>query len=440
MSLSRAQRVARYGGRAPRYTSYPTANHFHAMGPEEVEAAMPGVERRVSVYAHIPYCTKLCWYCGCNTTIRRDRSIGQDLVDGLLAELELVRPHLPDGLELRQLALGGGTPNFLTDDAMERWVRGLERVIPANPETVRSVELDPRTVEAEQLETLTNLGFTKFSLGVQTLHDDVQKAVNRPLAAARLWDITQALRRGGATSINLDLMVGLPLQTVETLDHTLAAVQSIRPERIAVFQYAHMPRLRPAQKLLERHGLPGVDERDAMFQHITRVLCGWGYERIGFDHFALPVDPLAIALREGRLERNFQGFTDDDGVDLLAFGPSAIGRIGGLFYQNDRDVIPWRESVDAGRLPVVRGLLSSDEDLLLSKVIMDLMCHNRTRLDALGTRRSAIERELERFVDDGLVVLSGDTLTVTEDGHDFVRAIAAVFDARLDRSAHATVA
>lgn len=438
--LSRSQRIARYGGRAPRYTSYPTANHFHDLGPEPVLQALPRLEERVSVYAHIPYCQQLCWYCGCNTTIRRDRSVGDVLVDGLLAELELVRQGLDGPRAMAQIALGGGTPNFLTGEALERLIAGIESVFVPDEDTVRSTELDPRTVTDEQLTTFGALGFTRFSLGVQSLDADVQEAVNRPLDRERLGAIVDLLRRVGAASTNLDLMVGLPRQTVQTLDRTLDTVVSLRPERLAVFQYAHMPRLRPAQKLLERHGLPDVQARDAMFQHIRNRLLEAGYERIGFDHFAVPTDPLAVATRAGTLERNFQGFTEDGARDLIALGPSAIGRIDRLYYQNHRDVGPWAEAVGSGALPVSRGLLSTAEDAMLGDRIKDLLCRSRTSLDGLGIHRPSVESRLAPFVADGMVELAGDSVRVTEAGFDFVRSIAAVFDARLDPSAHATVA
>lgn len=440
MTLSRDQRIARYGGRAPRYTSYPTANHFHALGPDAVTAVLPALEPRVSVYAHIPFCTKLCWYCGCNTTIRRDRSVGDVLVDGLLAELELVAEHLDGPRAMAQLALGGGTPNFLEDGSMRRLVGHLTQVFVPDADTVLSTELDPRTVTDGQLDTLADLGFRRFSLGVQSLDPEVQAAVNRPLDPDRLRDIGRILRSLGSTSLNLDLMIGLPLQTPATLDRTLKTVLDVRPERLAVFQYAHMPRLRPAQKLLERHGLPGAAERDVMFRHIRDRLVEAGYVRVGFDHFALPADPLAVATLAGTLERNFQGFTEDTARDLIALGPSAIGRIGRLFYQNHRDTGPWEEALAQRTLPVVRGLESTDEDELLGALIKDLMCRNETRLAPLGERRTLVETRLRPFVRDGLVEIDADRVTVTDAGFDFVRSIAAVFDARLDPEAHATVA
>ncbi len=437
--LSRAQRVARYGGRAPRYTSYPTANHFQPLDPGEVLAALPQRQEPLSVYVHVPYCTKLCWYCGCNTVIRRDRSIGSSWVDTLLAELDRVGEplHKP---RVAHLALGGGTPNFLLTDALERLVRGLREVLVFDGNTTLRTELDPRTVEPEQIHTLFELGFRGFSLGVQTLHPRVQEAINRPLSATRLWSIANGLRQLGATTLNLDLMVGLPSQTPQTLDYTLETVLTIRPDRFAVFQYAHMPSLRPAQRLLERAGLPGPEERDASFRHVTARLLEAGYERVGFDHFALPDDPLAIAWRRGTLARNFQGFTDDDARDLLALGPSAIGRIGRLYYQNHRDVGPWSNAVQNGELPVARGLRITDQDVLLGARIQELMCRSSTSLAALGDLRPAIEARLRPLHEDGLVILDGDQVRVTEEGFDFVRTIAAAFDARLDRAAHAPVA
>jgi oxygen-independent coproporphyrinogen-3 oxidase len=439
VTLSRAQRVARYGGRAPRYTSYPTANHFRALDEEAVRDALPDAARSVSVYAHVPYCSKLCWYCGCNTVIRRNRAVGEELVDGLIAELALVRRDLPN-VHMALLSLGGGTPNFLTERALRRLVAAIDTAFETDERTVRSTELDPRTVEDHQLDALTGLGFQRFSLGVQSLDPLVQQVVNRPFDPARLHGIATRLRAGGATSLNLDLMVGLPRQTPETMDGTLATVLAVRPERLAVFQYAHMPSLRPAQRLLARHGLPGAGERDALYRHVVERLVDAGYVRVGFDHFALPSDPLAVALAEGRLRRNFQGFTEDDAQDLVALGPSAIGRIGALFYQNHRDVGPWREAVDAGRLPVVRGLRTTADDQRVGAAIHELMCHGTVDLGAIGELSQPILARLMPLVDDGLVVRAGQRITVTEHGFDFVRAIAAAFDQHLVPEAHSSVA
>lgn len=438
MTLARAQRIARYGGSAPRYTSYPTANHFQPMDHRPLQARLPSLRSPTSVYVHVPYCTKLCWYCGCNTTIKRDRSLGSIFVDDLLRELEQVALHAPH-VELQHLALGGGTPNFLTTDQLERLVMAIEDWAPAREGAVRSIELDPRTVEDDQLRALLWLGFDRFSLGVQTLDLAVQQAVNRPFSGERLASSIALLRSRGEVSINVDLMVGLPRQTPATLDGTLATVLANRPERLAVFQYAHVPRMRPAQKLLARHGLPGASERDALFTHAVGRLVDAGYVRVGFDHFALPTDPLARATKAGALRRNFQGFTTDANADLVALGPSAIGRVGDLFTQNERSPGRWREALDAGRLPVARGLFRTPRDASIGEAIEALMCGRGAALDAAGDEREAVEARLRPLVADGLARIEDDQVFVTDAGFDFVRTVASAFDIRLDRNAHAAV-
>lgn len=438
MSLARDQRIARYGGRAPRYTSYPTANHFQPLDEQPLLDRLPGLRSPTSVYVHVPYCTRLCWYCGCNTTIKRDRSIGADFVDGLLLELGRIAEHTGQ-VQLQHVAFGGGTPNFLPTAELERLVGAVEAWAQPVEDVVRSIELDPRTVESDQIGALLALGFNRFSLGVQTLDLAVQQAVNRPFSAERLGELVHLLRARGPVSINMDLMVGLPRQTPSTLDGTLARVLAHRPERLAVFQYAHVPQLRPAQKLLARHGLPGAAERDALYTHAVSALTDAGYVRVGFDHFALPTDPLAAAVARGELRRNFQGFTTDDNADLVALGPSAIGRVGNLFTQNHRSPGTWREAIDAGRLPVARGLFRTAEDERIGAAIEALMCGRAASLDAAGDDRAAVEARLQPLVEDGLARIEDGNVFVTDDGFDFVRSVASAFDARLNRDAHASV-
>lgn len=438
MTLSREQRILRYGGRAPRYTSYPTANHFHDLDADVAVEQLRSLEGPVSAYVHVPYCQRLCWYCGCNTTIRRDRSIGAPFVDLLLAEVDRVT-ELTGDLRLEHLALGGGTPNYLRTDDLRALVQGLEQRIRPADGVIRSTEIDPRTVETEQLDLLTDLGFQRFSLGVQTLDLEVQQAVNRPFDPEILAEMVHRLRRLGARSINFDLMVGLPRQTEASVDRTLQTVSQLAPERLAVFQYAHMPQIRPAQKLLARHGLPDADERDSLFRHVVRRLVSLGYVRVGFDHFARADDALAVAWREGTLKRNFQGFTTDQATDLLGFGPSAIGRVGDLYVQNHRDLKGWTEAIEAGRLPVVRGVRCTDEDLRVGRAIEDLMCGRPVDLDLLGPEADTIRERLQPLEADGLVQTEAKLVRLTDAGFDFSRAVAAAFDRRLDRSRHAAV-
>jgi len=443
MELSRQTLIERYGGPAPRYTSFPTANHFSDLDPASAQEALRRSGPKFRVYVHIPWCRQLCWYCGCNTEIRRDHRVGDAHVDDVLAELELLRPDLPNNPSIEGLSLGGGTPNFLQPPALRKLIEGIESVFPSG-ERRYATELDPRTVTDEQLDTFHELGFRRFSLGVQTLDEAVQQAVNRVMPRERIGEIARHIRANGSETLNFDLMVGLPLQTLETLDKTIDTVLEIAPDRLAVFQYAHIPRLRPSQKLLERHGLPGPMARDDLMQRAVERLCAAGFVRIGFDHFARPEDPLAIALDEGRLGRDFQGFSTSDHLDLIALGPSAIGRLNDTFTQNLRDSKAWALSVRAGKLPVFRGWKLSDRDHRYARFIRALMCQSRARWGADGLERSEVESRLpalDRFIEDGLVQADEVGIEVLPNGFDFIRQIAAVFDPYLhDPDAHASVA
>jgi oxygen-independent coproporphyrinogen-3 oxidase len=439
--------MRRYDVRAPRYTSYPTALHF----TDDIDAAaaradlesVAGTARPVSLYAHIPYCNSLCWYCACSRVITRDNSKGDRYLDRLFREFDTTADALR-GRPVVQLHLGGGTPTFLTPDQLVRLAEGVRERFTVDESGEWSIEVDPRAVTDAHLDALVEAGFGRASLGVQDNDPDVQKAIHR----IQPWDTTRQLvadlRARGFGSTNFDLIYGLPRQTRETFSQTIDDVLEVMPERLAVYSYAHIPWAQPQQKLLERHPRPGSDEKLGLLKMTIERLTDAGYVYIGMDHFALPDDPLAVAFREGSLRRNFQGYSTLDGVDIHAFGVTAISQTEQLYVQNEKDLGTWEARVDAGERPVLRGVRLSDEDQIRRAMIMEIMCRSRVDYDAFASRwgerptdyfGDAIDR-LTPLEDDGLLVRSDDALDITDLGRLFLRNIALEFDGRIAAEAN----
>jgi len=422
--------VARYRTRAPRYTSYPTAPHFLPLEGAVVDAALGRGAGPVSLYVHIPFCRSLCTYCGCHVEIRRNRDVGANYVDALLAELDLWCARLRSGRPLDQLALGGGTPTFLRPTDMRRLVDGIRLRLASTSTIDASIEIDPRTVDDNYLETLVACGFNRFSFGVQDLDPGVLDAVNRPQSAETVHNCLATLRRHGDFDINLDLMYGLPGQVPQGFASTVDAVATLRPTRIALFHYAHVPWLKPAQKLLEPKGLPDSAVKSQLFDIADTGLRSAGYLVVGMDHFALPGDELIEAQAKGTLQRNFMGYTTRGGLDQLGIGVSAIGSFGGVYAQDIKEREAWNESVSRGALPVSRGFALSTDDLARRAVIMDLFCNFHVRHEA-GAWAEERER-LAPMAADGLVRLEEGGIQVTPLGRHFVRNVCAVFDRYLE--------
>lgn len=430
MLLPPPELVARYRTRAPRYTSYPTAPHFQELQPEAVLPYAGRGEGPLALYVHVPFCERLCTYCGCHVEIKRSRSHAEPYVDRLLAELDLWRAQWAPGRSLERLALGGGTPTFLTEDQLVRLIGGIRERVPTAPGHDFSIEIDPRTVDDSKLARLVELGFNRFSFGVQDFDERVLALVNRPTEAGTVEHCVRELRSHGDFALNLDLMYGLPGQTEESFARTVDTLIALRPSRVALFLYAHVPWLKPAQKTLEKRGLPDSDVKSALFSLATHKLTEAGYQAIGMDHFALPDDELVLARQAGTLQRNFMGYTTRAGLDLFGLGVSAIGGFDRVYTQDLKERPAWGERIDAGELPVFRGRVLTDEDLLRREVIMTLFCNLRVTLDA--THFAAELEALAPMAEDGLVVLDGDTVQVTELGRHFIRNVCAVFDAYLE--------
>lgn len=434
----------RYATRAvPRYTSYPTAPHFHAGVTGETLGAWlgaldPGAD--LSLYLHVPYCRAICAYCGCHTKgARRDDPVIA-YARTLAAEVALVADRLGARRPVSHIHWGGGTPSLLPRDSFLAVVAALRTRFDLVPGHEHAIELDPRTVTAALADTLACAGITRASLGVQDFDPKVQKAIGR---VQPFWQVEEAvghLRAAGITALNFDLMYGLPHQTLDTIDETIRLTRALSPARIALFGYAHVPWFKKHQKLIDEAALPGTRERIAAADFARARLAEAGYVAIGLDHFALPEDGMAVAHREGRLRRNFQGYTTDTAEALIGLGCSSIGRLPQGFVQNLPDVGGWARAVETGTLPVARGIAFSDDDRARGDIIERLMTDHRADVAAIaaryGLRLSAFAEAfagLEEMIADGLVRRDGGVIEITEEGQRYARVAAAAFDAYLER-------
>ena len=436
--------LRRYDVAGPRYTSYPTADRFvEAFGEADyvqaLEQRREGVAVKaypLSLYLHIPFCEALCYYCACNKIITKHHERGAEYLRYLEREVALNVAHLGAGQTVSQLHLGGGSPTFLSDEELRSLMAMLQRNFEFAPGGEYSIEVDPRTVSAERLNTLALLGFNRLSFGVQDFDPDVQKAVHRVQPAQQVFDLVAESRTLGFDSINIDLIYGLPMQTPDTFERTLAQVVDLRPDRIALYGYAHLPERFKPQRRIHSQDLPPASSKLAMLSSALRVLMGAGYVYVGMDHFALPNDALAVAKRQGRLHRNFQGYSTQPDCDLIALGVSAIGHVGPTFNQNVKTLDAYYDLLNQGRLPVERGLALSRDDLVRRTVIMALMCQGHVQFESVEVAhlvdfKKYFATELETLggmQEQGLVVLDGSGIQVTELGWFFVRGVAMVFD------------
>lgn len=431
----------------PRYTSYPTADRF-VEAFTEADYVQALEQRRagsmalpLSLYVHIPFCESVCYYCACNKVITKHHEKANEYLRYLAREVELQVAHVGRGHSVSQLHLGGGTPTFLSDAELEDLMAMIRRNFSLVPGGEYSIEVDPRTVTAERLKHLYTLGFNRLSFGVQDFDAAVQKAVHRVQPAAQVFALVQAARDIGFESLNVDLIYGLPLQTPESFARTLAQVNELRPDRIALYAYAHLPaRFKPQRRILTAE-LPSPTDKLSMLSASLDAFSDAGYVYVGMDHFALPEDPLAIAKRQGRLHRNFQGYSTQSDCDLIALGVSAIGRIGATYCQNAKTLDEYYDALNQGRLPIVRGLAVSRDDLLRRSVIMALMCQGRLQYESIELGhlidfKSYFVRELDALAslaESGLVTLDASGIEVTATGWYLVRAIAMTFDRYLQQ-------
>lgn len=434
--------LARYDITGPRYTSYPTADRFvEAFSERDLTQALRlrsevGAAPPLSVYVHIPYCESVCYYCACNKVVTKQKSKAKKYVHDLGREVTLLGKSLGGEQVISQLHLGGGSPTFLSDTELSDLMAMLKRSFQMTPGGEYSIEVDPRTVDKTRLEHLFALGFNRLSFGVQDFDPLVQQAVHRVQSTESVFDLVASARRIGFESVNVDLIYGLPRQTLESFRRSLELVSELRPDRLAVYAYAHLPtRFKPQRRIIASE-LPSGSEKLGMLSTAIHYLDQVGYDYIGMDHFALPDDALSVAKRQGRLHRNFQGYSTQPDCDLLALGVSAIGRMGNTYSQNAKTVEEYSDALDQGRLPVIRGLVLTHDDIVRRALIMAIMCRGYVNFQAFEENylidfKAHFAKELAELVelgDQGLVTLSEEGFRVSPQGWFFVRAVAMVFD------------
>lgn len=430
--------LRKYDRPAPRYTSYPTALQFSPeAAPEALIDEIRSGKGPLSLYLHLPFCESLCWFCACNTVITPSRASADPYIEALEREMDLHLPLLRSGRTVEQLHFGGGSPNFLAPEQLERVCSAIGRRFSFAPDAELSVELEPRVLEEEHLDILRAHGFSRASIGIQDSDPAVQKAIHRIQPEDMNIRVMGWLRERGFNSINIDLIYGLPGQTQQSYARTLEHVISLSPERVAVFNYAHVPWMKPAQKNILMHGpLPGPEEKLGLLTLAIEKLTGAGYQFIGLDHFAKPGDELCLAQKEGTMQRNFQGYSTRAGAELLAFGSSSIAQSRRSYRQNAHSLEGYYKALDEGRLPIERGIILTDEDLLRRTVIMRVMCDLSLDYAAMG-RLTGVDfakffapeiAAMDEMEADGLLRRHPEGLELTPLGRLLVRNIALLFD------------
>lgn len=439
---------ARYDVRGPRYTSYPPANHFAPVDLDELvrryaeRNELGADDPGLSLYLHVLYCKRRCLFCGCHSEVSSRPEVLSSYVDDLLRELDVVQRYVSPARVVRQIALGGGTPNHLPEADLDRLLGAVHERWHIADDAELSAELDPRTATPAKLDIFLDHGVNRISLGVQDFAPEVVTRLRQGQDSEQVEAVIDHLRARGVAELNLDLIFGLPGQTSATMAATAERLVELRPTRVALYSYAHVPWLRPQQKVLERWGLPDPDAKAALFLQVADALAEAGYVAVGMDHFALPDDPLVQALEDRTLRRSFMGYTAGRGLDVVGLGVSAISSVGSTYAQDHKDLGTWRERVHAGELPIQRGHLLSREDEIRRELIMELFCTFQVDLSALSERwredvRAMVAPDLDRLVplrDDGLVTWDADTVSVPEAGRFFIRNVTMAFDAWLGRS------
>ena len=431
--------VKKYNVPGPRYTSYPPAVHFDSRLAPEIPGQIQANNRSardLSLYFHLPFCKSLCWYCGCNNVVTRQKGQSAVYLAYLEKEIDLLTRELHPGRQVVQLHWGGGTPTFLTPDEI-RWLGHLtRRRFAFSDDLEASVEIDPRRFTGEHIQALRDAGFNRVSMGVQDHNPEVQQAINRVQPRAQTEEVFHALRRAGFASLSIDLIYGLPRQTVDSFSETLDQVLALKPDRLAIFSYAHVPWIKPAQKLLEKAGLPSAETKFQLLKLSVEKLTENDYVCIGMDHFARADNDLAIAQTNGTLQRNFQGYSTRAGADVYGIGNSSVSQTEGAYWQNEKKLEDYYRVLDEGRLPIWTGYVLSLDDRIRRQTIMRLMCDFRLDYDAMSSKlgvdfRTYFSKELAslgEFEYDGLIEFSADGLRVTGPGRLLVRVVAMRFD------------
>jgi len=443
------QLIQRYDLAGPRYTSYPTAPQFHETFGEDafVQAIATSNARQtpLSLYFHIPFCSRVCYYCACNKIITANRRVAEPYLERLEKEMAMVARHVDTSRPVHQLHWGGGTPTYISDDEKRQLMAATRKhfTLLDNDEGEYAIEVHPGDTSVGSIHCLRELGFNRLSMGVQDFDPSVQKAVNRFNSEREVGELVDAARGLGFKSISMDLIYGLPLQNRDTFKTTLDAVIELAPDRLSIFNYAHMPHLFKTQKQIDDSQLPSADEKLFVLHMAIEKMLEAGYVYIGMDHFAKPDDELAVAQRQGKLQRNFQGYATHGHCDLLSFGVSAISAMGDSFSQNHKDIAHYNEAIDGGRIPIARGLSLSEDDLVRARVIEYLICHFNLQFDDIEQQFGinfidyfGVElAELKAMEKDGLLKLEDKGIQVTPPGRMLIRRICMVFDAWLRKSA-----
>lgn len=440
--------IVRYGGRGPRYTSYPTALQFsesvtaddykrHAVASNDSDVPL-------SLYVHIPFCHSLCYYCGCNKIVTRNQARVDRYLEMLYREIDMQAALFDRGRKIEQLHFGGGTPTYLDKEQLADLMDKLRNTFNFDDSDSRefSIEVDPRTVDADRIRHLAELGFNRLSLGIQDFDPDVQQAVNRAQTPDEVRNLVKSAIDSGFGSISFDLIYGLPFQTVQSFNRTLDLVIDMKPDRLAVYNYAHLPQRFKGQRMINGDDIPLPETKLELLRHTIDKLCDAGYVYIGMDHFALPEDELVEARGNGTLQRNFQGYSTHRHCDLVSLGVSGISHIGNLFAQNAITTMEYEALIESGELPIRKGIEVDDDDLLRADVIQALMCYDSLSFDDFGTEhgidfRQYFATEIKRLAplaEDGLVAVDESGVAITQKGRLLLRSIAMVFDRYIDQA------
>ena len=439
--------LERFGGRGPRYTSYPTADRFHPgfTDADYLEALRARADRRdepLGLYFHIPFCRTICYYCGCNKIGTKHQGKSAEYLTALEREIELVTDAIGMGQTIRHLHFGGGTPTFMLDSEFEQLFAVVRKHFVMAPDGEYSIEVDPRTVTPDRLKVLRGFGLNRISLGIQDFDTDVQRAVNRIQSYEESRALMEAARDEGFESVNVDLIYGLPLQTVEGFRKTVELTIAARPDRVALYHYAHLPKLFMPQRRIDEAQLPDAATRGALFEMASRLFGEAGYVHLGLDHFALANDELAVAQRENRLHRNFQGYCSHDAGDIIALGVSSISQVGAVYAQNDKTLSGYYQRLAENRLPTVRGIKLSEDDFLRRDAIQALMCGFALDWASYDSHHPVKGREyfadalasLAPMSEAGAITIDDAGIEVEPRGRLLVRAVAMAFDRYLRES------
>ena len=443
-----AELIRRYDGRGPRYTSYPTALQFDEDVREaeyrENALASNATGVPLSIYVHIPFCRTLCYYCGCNKIVTRNEERVARYLANLESEIAMQAELFDADRQVMQMHFGGGTPTYLDTPQLTDLIGRLDDAFSFGNADQRefSIEIDPRTVDTGRISEIADLGFNRLSLGIQDFNPEVQRAVNRMQSDEEIEALVGASRSNGFRSISFDLIYGLPLQTRASFEDTLHRVVEMRPDRLAVYNYAHLPERFKGQRMIDADAIPSADEKLEILDLTIEMLTAAGYEYVGMDHFALPEDDLVQAQRDGTLQRNFQGYSTYGDCDLIGLGVSSIGSIGSMLAQNSPSTAVYQETIEQGRLPIVRGIQIDDDDRLRAQVIQSLMCFDKLDTQRFGGEHEIdfdtyFAAEIERLgplSEDGLLTFDGSTIRVSPRGRLLLRSIAMVFDRHLNQT------